>query len=100
MIAAVVEMLMVPSLSPPVPTTSRISRERVSASSGGTIDLSRKARANAAISSGVSPFFASAARKSALRVCRNFLVGEMFDGHADLGVVERLRAGELLDEFF
>ncbi len=63
--AAVVEMLNVPNRSPPVPTTSRISRARVPVSSGGWIALARKARAKAAISAVVSPFSASRVRKSA-----------------------------------
>lgn len=66
MMATVVEMLNVPSLSPPVPQTSSISRLRVSVSTGTGKALSRSSFANAAISSGVSPLLASAVRKSAL----------------------------------
>ena len=64
--ATVVEMLNVFSRSPPVPQTSMIVRERVSASSGGAMDMARRACAKAAISSAVSPLRASAVRKSAL----------------------------------
>ncbi len=71
--ATVVEMLNVLKRSPPVPTTSRISRDsRQFFSIGGWMDLSRSARAKAAISSGVSPFFESAARKSALSPVATF----------------------------
>ena len=65
-IATVVEILNVPSLSPPVPQTSSISRSRVSLSIGTGKALSRSSFANAAISSVVSPLVASAVRKSAL----------------------------------
>ena len=70
--ATVVEMLNVLKRSPPVPTTSRISRARVWASSGGWMDLSCSARAKAAISSGVSPLYASAARKPAFNPAETF----------------------------
>ena len=56
-IATVVEILNVFSLSPPVPHTSRISPSRVSRRNSGWIDRFRNSAANAAISSGVSPFF-------------------------------------------
>ena len=53
--------------TPPVPHTSRISRaSRQTGSIGGSTDSERSSRANAAISSGVSFFCASAVRKSAL----------------------------------
>ncbi len=64
--ATVVEILNVPSLSPPVPQTSSISRPRVSSSSGTGSALSRSSLANAAISAVVSPLVASAVRNLAL----------------------------------
>jgi hypothetical protein len=41
------------------------------------MDLSRSARANAAISPGVSPFCASAVRKAGFDRRRNFFVGQL-----------------------
>ncbi len=61
------------------------------------MDLSRNARANAAISPGVSPFCASAVRKSALG-CRNFFVDQLFNCLTHLLVPERLRGGQLGNE--
>ena len=73
---------------------------RVSASSGGGMDLSRKARANAAISPGVSPFLRERGQKIGFDRRGNFFVGELFNRLADLLVRERMRGGKLLDEFF
>ena len=98
--ATVVEILKVLRRSPPVPTTSRISRARVSASSGGGMDLSRRARAKAAISPVRFAFFRQRGQEIGLDRGRNFFVGELFHCLADLLVVERSRRAELLSELF
>ena len=69
----------------PVPQTSRISRCRVAASSGGWIDLARNSRAKAAISAVVSPLRASAA-KVGFEFGWDLLVNQLRDGQSDLFV--------------
>ena len=64
--ATVVEMLNVFNPSPPVPQTSRMMPARVVSSNGTAVARARSSLANAANSSAVSPFSASAVRKSAL----------------------------------
>ena len=99
--ATVVEMLNVLKRSPPVPTTSRISRDsRQAFSIGGGMDLSRSARAKAAISSGVSPLFAERGEKIGLQPGRNIFAGKSFDRLPYLRFCERLRGVELLDQLF
>ncbi len=74
------EILNVLRRSPPVPTMSRISRDpRQFCSMGSGTDFSRSCQQNAAISSGVSPFCASAMRKSALVCAGDRFVRHVFD---------------------
>ena len=100
MIAAVVEILIVPRRSPPVPTTPRISCERVSASSGGWIDLPRSARGERGDFFNRLALFCECGQKIGFDVRRNGFVGEPFNCLADLFIRQLARGGELLCEMF
>ena len=64
------------------------------------MDLSRSARAKAAISAGRLAFPCERGQKIRLEVRRDRFISELFNGEPDLFVVERLRGGEMLDELF
>ena len=64
------------------------------------MDLSRRARANAAISPGVSPFCAKRGQEIGLEMRQNGFIGKLFNGLPDLFIVQQLRGDKMFDEFF
>ena len=99
--ATVVEMLNVLKRSPPVPTTSRISRESRQVrrrAAAGWICRARRGRRRR-----FRPafrLFAQRGQKIGLDGRWNFFVGQLFHGLTYLRFRERLRGGELLGQFF